>query len=267
MIIAFINSKGGVAKTTTTVNVGASLAMAGQRVLVCDLDSQASASFSLGVARADLEPSLYLALLDEAPLSSLIRSTATANLSLVTGSMALANADVALADVSGRERQLARALETVRADYDFILLDCPPSLSLLSVNALVAAEGFVVPVTPHYLALEGLVNLFEAVTRLQKSGLCSARLLGIVLTQADYRAKMTGEIAAMIRAHYGQAVFASEIRVNVKVSEAPSFGQSVLSYAPASPGANAHRFLAGELLGRVGTTHSKRKNGIKEGKK
>ena len=175
MIIAFINSKGGVAKTTTTVNLGAALALAGQKVLVCDLDSQGSASFSLGVSRADLEPSLLPALLGEVPLRSIIRQTGVKGLDLVTGSMSLANADVALADVEGRERQLARALEPVRAQYDFILLDCPPSLSLLPVNALVAAEGFVVPVTPHYLALEGLVNLFEAVARLQASGLSHRR--------------------------------------------------------------------------------------------
>ncbi len=270
MIIAFINSKGGVAKTTTTVNLGAALALAGQRVLVCDLDSQGSASFSLGVARADLEPSLLPALLGEVPLQSIIRQTGVKGLDLVTGSMSLANADVALADTTSRERQLARVLEPVREDYDFILLDCPPSLSLLPVNALVAADGFVVPVTPHYLALEGLVNLFQAVARLEAGGLSHARLLGIVLTQADYRAKMTGEIADMIRAHYGEAVFASEIRTNVKVCEAPSFGQSVLLYAPSSPGANAYRFLAGELLGRTQKkgraqtkTPSQRKNGKK----
>ncbi len=271
MILALINSKGGVAKTTTAVNLGAALAEAGRRVLLCDLDSQASASFSLGVRRADLEPSLADALLDDVPLADLIRPTKVANLELVTGSAALANADLALADVTGREARLAQVLEPIKARYDFILLDCPPSLSLLPINALTAADGFLVPVTPHYLALEGLVNLFETVEKMRANGLGGGDLLGIVLTQVDYRSKMTGEIAEMIRAHYGAAVLSSEIRLNVKLTEAPSFGQSVLTYAPSSPGANAYRFLAGEVLGRTKNGTARRKSGnkvkIKEGKK
>lgn len=273
MIIALINSKGGVAKTTTTVNLGAALADAGHRVLLCDLDSQASASFSLGVPRGELDPSMAEALLEDVPLNSLIRRTTNLNLDLVTGSMALANVDLALSDVAGRERRLSQVLESVADEYDFILLDCPPSLSLLPINALVAADRYLVPVTPHYLALEGLVNLSMAVERLQ-SAIGGAQMLGIVLTQVDYRAKMTGEIAAMIRGHYGDQVFASEIRVNIKLTEAPSFGQSVLSYAPSSPGANAYRFLAGEVLGRVrkdmspsSGRKSVKKDRIKEGKK
>lgn len=250
MIIALINSKGGVAKTTTTVNLGTALAQAGRRVLICDLDSQASASFSLGVARGDLEPSLAQALLEDAPLSGLIRATAHPKLDLVTGSMALANVDLVLSDVAGREKKLAQILEPVARRYDFVLLDCPPSLSLLPINALVVAERYIVPVTPHYLALEGLVNLSMAVEKL-KAGIGGASMLGIVLTQVDYRAKMTGEIAAMIRGQFGDQVFASEIRNNIKITEAPSFGQSVLTYAPSSPGANAYRFLAGEVLGRI----------------
>lgn len=273
MIIALINSKGGVAKTTTTVNLGAALADAGRRVLICDLDSQASASFSLGVPRGELDPSIAEALLNGMALSDLIRETAHPKLDLVTGSMALANVDLVLSDVEGREKKLAQILAPVAPDYDFVLLDCPPSLSLLPVNALVAADRYLVPVTPHYLALEGLVNLSMAVERL-KAGIGGAEMLGIVLTQVDYRAKMTGEIAAMIRGHYGDQVFASEIRGNVKITEAPSFGQSVLSYAPSSPGANAYRFLAGEVLGRVQQTtptppkrNSIKKEKIKEGKK
>ena len=266
MIIALINSKGGVAKTTTAVNLGAALAQAGQRVLVCDLDSQGSASFSLGVQRSDLEPSLASALLDDQPIADLVRSTAIAGLDLISASMALANFDLAFSDVAGRERRLQSVLEPLRANYDFILLDCPPSLALLPVNALVACDGFIVPVTPHYLALEGLVNLTSAVDKMRAAGLEGGCLLGIVLTQVDYRSKATGEIVEMIRDQFGPLVFASEVRGNVRLCEAPSFGQSVLTYAPSSPGANAYRFLAGEVLGRVGQKKAKKEEN-KEGKK
>ncbi|MDB4931590.1 MAG: Cobyrinic acid ac-diamide synthase [Myxococcaceae bacterium] len=250
MIIALVNNKGGVAKTTTAVNLAAGLATRTRRVLLADLDSQGSASFSLGVARADLAPSSAEVLLDGVPIRSAIRPTSVEGLDLLTGSMALANADLALADVKGRERRLAEALAPVRDDYAFILLDCPPSLSMVPINALVAADAFLVPVTPQYLAVEGLVNLMEATELLRRGTGARASLLGLVLTQVDRRPKVTGEVIDLIRGHYGDRVFKTEIPINVRLSEAPSFGQTIFGHDPSSSGAEAYRRLATEVLQR-----------------
>lgn len=248
MIISLVNNKGGVAKTTTAVNLAAALAAQKKKALLVDLDSQGSASLSLGVTRAHLAPSLADALLDDKPIETCVRDTQVKNLSLITGSMQLANADLALADAWGRELKLKRTLEPLRKQYDYILIDCPPSLSLLPVMALVAAEEFIVPVTPHYLALEGLVNLMTAVEKLRKGMGDVARLRGLVLTMVDRRAKVTEEIIGLIREHYKDKVFKTEVRVNVRLTEAPSFGQTIFEYDPKSHGAEAYRALAKELL-------------------
>jgi len=185
MILAIVNNKGGVGKTTTAVNLAAGLATPRRRVLLVDLDSQGSASLALGIARADLAPSAAEVLLDGLQVRAAIRPTPVAGLDLLTGSMALANADIVLGEVAGREHRLREALAPVRDAYRFILLDCPPSLSLLPINALVASDAFLVPVTPQYLAVEGLVNLMDAVARLQASMDTHAPLLGLVLTLVD----------------------------------------------------------------------------------
>ncbi len=248
MILAFMNNKGGVAKTTTAVNLAAALAERSYHVLLIDLDNQGGASASLGVARTDRSPSLADVLLDKVPLRNVIRPMPLTGLDLVTGSMTLANVDIG--DVKGRERCLQQALIPVRSDYDFILLDCPPSLSLLPLNALVACDAFMVPITPHYLALEGLTNLLEAIARLKTGIGIAPVLLGIVLTLVDSRAKATRDVIDRLRGQYGSLVCTTQIHINVRLAEAPAFGQSIFAYDAAATGANAYRSLADEVLTR-----------------
>ncbi len=251
MILALVNNKGGVAKTTTAVSLTAGLARQNRRVLLIDLDSQGSASLSLGIARADLKPSLADVLLDTLPIRRAIRETTVEGLDLLTGSMELASADLILGDVRGRERRLQEAITPIRNDYDFIILDCPPSLSLLPINALIAADAFIVPVTPHYLALEGLINLMGAVERIRQGVGDVASLLGLVLTIVDYRTRATKEIVDIIREHYSDQVFKTEIRINTRLTEAPSFGRSIFDYDVTSSGAGAYHRLVAEVLQKI----------------
>lgn len=251
--VALVNNKGGVGKTTSAVNLAAGLAAEGRRVLLCDLDAQGSASLSLGLARSDLQPGTAEVILDGRPVRDAVRPSYVEGLDILPGSMALASADLALADVRGRERALKTALAPVLGDYAFTILDCPPSLGLLTVNALTAADFFLVPVTPDYLALEGLVNLLEAVERIRAGIGKAADLLGIVLTLADARLNVTEEIGGMIRRHYGRAVFKTVIPGNVRLKEAPSFGKTIFDYDGGSAGAGGYRELTREVLSRLGT--------------
>lgn len=253
MILALINNKGGTGKTTSAVNLAAALAMRGSRALLVDLDSQASASLSMGIERAAFTPSVADAILAGKPLKPVIRRSAVEGLDLVTGSPDLANADLMLASLSGRERRLKDAVAPVLGDYAFIILDCPPSLSMLSVNAMVAADAFIIPTPPEYLAMEGLVGLLDAVKKVHAGIGDKCRLLGILLTKVDHRRRVTEEIIGVIRGHYKDQVFRAEVGVDVRLVEAPSFGKTIFQYDRRSSGAEAYLQLAGEIA-RKGRT-------------
>ncbi len=235
MITAVLNNKGGVAKTTTAVNLAAGLAEHGYRTLLVDLDSQASASLHLGVSRAALTPSLAEVFNSQTSLERAVRPLQE-SLSLVTGSVELSHFDLDMAARDQREFLLKNLLNSV-SGFDRIVLDCPPSLSLMTINALVAAEDYLVPVCPNYLALEGLAQLLRGVDAIQKRSGRVASLLGILLTRVDRRTRLSHEIIAMMRQHFGTRMLDTEIRNNVKLAEASSHGQSIFDYAPRSRGA------------------------------
>lgn len=251
MIITITNAKGGVAKTTSCINLGHGLVMHKKKVLLVDLDSQASASLALGLTREELSPSSAEVLMDDYPLQEAIRTTTIEGLDVLPGSMSLANYDLSMANVKGRETRLREVLSKIQNNYDFILIDCAPSVGLLPINALIAAQKYIVPTTPHYLSLEGLVNFTDTVERV-KAGLGSkCELLGILLTMVDKRSKASREIIDMIREQYKNAVFKTEIRQNVKLSEAPSFGKSIFQYNCKSIGAEGYQALCKELIQRL----------------
>jgi chromosome partitioning protein len=267
MILAVVNEKGGVAKTTTTINLGAGLADRGHRVLLIDLDGQASASLALGVPRAQLTPGTAEVIVEELDVREAIRPTNVKNLDLITGSRGLASADISLSTEIGRERRLQQALEPLKKKYRYILIDCGPALGLLTVNALVAADKYLIPVTPAYLSLEGTVNLEKTVRRIETGiGTC-ASMMGIVLTMVDRRTASAREIVEMVRQHYGKKVMATEIPMNVRLLEAPSFGKTIFQHDSKCPGSLAYGALAEEVLTITGAkssgakTHEKNRKG------
>jgi chromosome partitioning protein len=257
--IPIINNKGGVGKTTTSVNVAAGLARRGRRVLLVDLDSQGSASIHLGVPNHDLRPSMADVLLEGTPAREVIRSTGVDTLDLLTGSLDLANADVQLKNVSNRKERLLRALEPVAGDYDHVIVDCAPSTSVLTINALVAGDGFIIPVTASYLALEGVVSLGKVVKRVRRNMGEAAPVLGLLVTcTAEDTDAFSAEenngadaVTAQLRNHYGAKVFDTEIRQDPALEAAPGHGKDIFAYAPDSSGADDYRALIDEIEDRI----------------
>lgn len=252
IILALVNNKGGVGKTTTAVNLAANLAAIGHRVLIVDLDAQSSASLSLGLTRAEIFPGSAEAILDNMKPGDTIRKSYLPNLDIMPGSMNLASADINLADVENREFVLLSALKQIQSEYDMIVLDCPPSLSLLTVNAITSSDFFIVTVTPEYLGFEGLLNLMDAVERIKEGIGRTGQFLGIVLSMADYRQNVTKDIGGKIRCKFGDLVFQTEIRTNVRLKEAPFFGKAINEYDKRCTGAKAYRALTDEVLERIG---------------
>lgn len=249
--IPIINNKGGVGKTTTTVNLAAGLARRGRRVLVVDLDSQGSASLSFGIDRNALAPCSAEVLFGDVPIGKAIRSTHHGTVDLLTGSLELADAGVRLKQQPDGQYRLAEVLSEVEDDYETILVDCAPSTSILSINALVAADAFIIPVTPSYLSLEGVVSLGEVIQRV-RSGLGEAApILGLALTMVDAVEREEVGPARMLRKHYGGKVFDTEIRRDPTFDKAHSRNLDIFQCAPESPGAADYQNLVDEVEQRL----------------
>ena len=250
--IACANQKGGVGKTTTVVNLGSYLAIYGERVLIVDLDPQGNATSGLGLDRNAIKGSIYDAVINGTSIRELTVEGPVQGLDVVPSAVALAGAEVELAPLEGRERRLARLLDEVKADYDYILVDCPPSLGLLTVNALTAADSVLIPLQCEYYALEGLTQLLATLDLIRDHLNPELDIKGVVLTMFDGRTKLSADVAAEVRRHLVEIVFKTVIPRNVRLSEAPSHGQPISRYAPDSTGALAYAALADEVRARVG---------------
>jgi len=250
-IYALANQKGGVGKTTTAINLAAYLAAWGKRVLLVDIDPQANSTSGLGVNKYTVFPSIYEGLIARAPLKEIVMLTRRVRLDLVPSSPSLAGAEVEMMELTSRQSLLKHALTSIDNRYDLVLIDTPPSLGLLTVNALVAAEGVIIPVQCEYLALEGLTELMRAINLVGRELNRQLRILGMLLTMYDSRANISSEVVEEVRKHFPRQIFGTIIPRNVRLSEAPSHGQSILSYAPKSSGALAYQAFTQELLLRI----------------
>jgi chromosome partitioning protein len=257
-IIALMNQKGGVGKTTTTVNLGAALAELGKKVCLIDLDPQAHLTINYGVEPSPDLPSLYQMLVEERSFLETVHKIDD-NIALVPSSIDLAAAEIELVSVLGREMLLKKRLEAAQHDFDFILLDCPPSLGLLTINSLAAAGEVIIPMQPHFLAMQGVAKLLETVQLVSRRMNPRLKVSGIVLTMFDSQTKLSMEVVHELNSFIEQAegkalpwsggrIFTSRIRRNIKLAESPSFGQTIIGYEPTSNGAADYRALAREVL-------------------
>ncbi len=251
-VIACANQKGGVGKTTTVVNLASYLALAGDRVLVIDLDPQGNATSGLGLDRGALDGSIYDAVIDDVNLRELFVAGPIEGLTVIPSSIALAGAEIELAPLEQRERRLARLIRAVADDFDYILIDSPPSLGLLTVNALTAADAVLIPIQCEYYALEGLTQLIATVNLVRDHLNPSLELKGVVLTMYDARTNLSADVANEVRRHLGSAVYDTVIPRSVRLSEAPSHGLPIPMYRPDSRGAEAYAALAREIRAQDG---------------
>jgi chromosome partitioning protein len=252
-IYTFVNQKGGVGKTTSAINMGAYLGYFGQRVLLIDLDPQANATSCLGIDKKTIKNGTYEVLIGATAISAHILHNPRLKLSLLPSSPALAGAEVELVDLSRRENRLKEVLASVSDRYDYILIDCPPSLSLLTVNGLVAAKnGVIIPVQCEYLALEGLGQLIQTIDRIHSAFSSDLEVRGVIMTMFDSRTKLSSDVVAEVRKFFPNQVFETLVPRSIRLAEAPSYGLPISIYSPESSGAKAYSALAREVLAADG---------------
>ncbi|WP_458110599.1 sporulation initiation inhibitor protein Soj [Bacillus sp. PK6-013] len=246
-IIAITNQKGGVGKTTTSVNLGACLAYIGKRVLLVDIDPQGNATSGIGVEKADVDQCVYDILVDDADVKDVIKTTSVENLDVIPATIQLAGAEIELVPTISREVRLKRALESVKQNYDFMIIDCPPSLGLLTINALTASDSVVIPVQCEYYALEGLSQLLNSVRLVQKHLNTDLMIDGVLLTMLDARTNLGIQVIEEVKKYFRDKVYQTVIPRNVRLSEAPSHGKPIILYDARSRGAEVYLELAKEV--------------------
>ena len=249
-VITIANQNGGVAKTTTSINLAAALSQLGSKVLLVDFDPQGNASSGVGIDKNALDKSVYDAVVNNVPAEMLLVKNVRLNLDVLPAKMDLAGAELELVTAISREVRLKDALEEVRSGYDYVIIDSPPSLGLLTINALTAADEYIVPIQCEYYALEGLSQLLNTIKLIQKSLNPRLKLCGIIMTMYDYRTNLSKQVVDDVRASFGKQVFQTVIPRNVRLSEAPSYGVSIIDYDPKSKGAESYLEMAKEVLAR-----------------
>lgn len=250
-ILTLANQKGGVGKTTTAVNLAAFLGKKKKKVLVIDLDPQGNATSGLGVDKGELETTIYDVLVNEEPMADAIWESSAENVSICPTNINLAGAEIELVNVMSREQVLKEALKPIQDDYDYILIDCPPSLSILTINALTASNGVIIPIQGEYYALEGLTQLVDTINIVKKKLNKNLSILGVVLTMFDRRTQLTRQVEEEVDNYFGDKVFNTHIPRNVRLAEAPSHGVAILDYDKNSKGAKAYESLAAEVIKRT----------------
>lgn len=253
-VVAIANQKGGVGKSTTAINLGAGVAIQGDRVLLVDLDPQGNTSSGLAIDRNAIEYSTYEILIDDVPIDEAVEPTSTRDLFVVPATIELAGAEIELVSAFSREMKLSQALKPILGEYDFVIIDCPPSLGLLTINGLAAADEVLIPIQCEYYALEGVSQLMRNVQLVQQGLNPQLKVEGVLLTMFDGRTTLSSDVVSQVREHFGEATYRTVIPRTVRLSEAPSYGEPIEAFDPMSRGAIAYRELSREFRRRHGRT-------------